>query len=222
MIRAVLFDLDETLIIRAGAIRAFIAGQYERFAGRLGGIDAQTYTSRFLDMEDNGRIAKDKLYPSFVAAMGITGVSADELLEDYRAIYPSCAVLSEGARETVEAIRGQGLPVGVITNGNERVQRAKLDAIGLAQFFDPVVISEVVGMSKPDPAIFRLATNELGIDPAETLYVGDNPTVDIVGAAAAGLQTAWFRNGQPWPEGIIPRADVDIDTLPELLHFPGR
>jgi len=222
MIRAVLFDLDETLIIRAGAIRAFIAGQYERFAGRLGGIDAATYASRFLDMEDNGRIAKDKLYPDFVAAMEITGVSADELLEDYRQIYPSCAVLSDGARETVEAIHAQGLPVGVITNGNERVQRAKLESIGLTQLFNPIVISEVVGMSKPDPAIFRLATSQLGIDPAETLYVGDNPTVDIVGAAAAGLQTAWFRNGQPWPEGIIPRADVDIDALPELLHFPGR
>lgn len=222
MIRAVLFDLDETLIIRAGAIRAFIAGQYERFAGRLGGIDAATYQSRFLDMEDNGRIAKDVLYPNFVAALGIKDVSAAELLEDYRAIYPSCAVLNEGAKETVEAIRARGLPLGIISNGNERVQLAKLESIGLIDLFQTIVISEAVGLRKPDPAIFQLATDRLGVPLAETLYVGDNPEVDVVGAARAGLQTAWFRNGQPWPEGLLPRADVDIDALAELLHFPGK
>lgn len=221
MIRAVLFDLDETLIIRAGAIRAFIAGQYERFADRLG-VDAATYTGRFLDMEDNGRIAKDVLYPDFVAALGLRNVSADELLEDYRAIYPSCAVLNDGAKETVEAIRARGLPLGIISNGNERVQRAKLEAIGLAELFSTVVISEAVGLRKPDPAIFHLATDNLGVAPETTLYVGDNPEVDIVGAANAGLQTAWFRNGQPWPDGLLPRADADIDALPELLHFPGK
>ncbi|HVW92965.1 MAG TPA: HAD family hydrolase [Devosia sp.] len=222
MIRAVLFDLDETLIIRAGAIRAFIAGQYERFASRLGGIDAAIYQSRFLDMEDNGRIAKDVLYPDFVAALGIKDVSAAELLEDYRAIYPSCAVLNDGAKETVEAIHARGLPLGVISNGNERVQLAKLKSIGLIDLLQTVVISEAVGLRKPDPAIFHLAADRLGIPPGETLYVGDNPEVDVVGAAQAGLQTAWFRNGQPWPDGLLPRADVDIDSLGELLHFPGK
>ena len=222
VIKAVLFDLDETLIVRAGAIRAFIADQYRRFAAKLAGIDASAYAERFLAMEDNGRIPKDKVYPAFIAAMGITGVSPDMLLEDYRSNYANFAVLNPGARETVAAIRDGGRLTGIITNGNERVQLAKLDATGLADLFDTVVVSEAVGLRKPDPAIFRLAAANLGIATDAALFVGDNPEVDIVGAAGAGMQTAWFRNGLSWPEGLLPRADADIDGLAEVLHLPGR
>jgi putative hydrolase of the HAD superfamily len=222
VIKAVLFDLDETLIVRAGAIRAFIAGQYRRYADRLGGIGAEDYAARFLAMEDNGRIPKEQLYPAFVTAMGITGVGPDELLEDYRRYYPECAVLNPGARETIAALRAEGRRTGVISNGNARVQLAKLAATGLRELLDTVVVSEAVGLRKPDPAIFRLATENLGIAPDQALFVGDNPEVDIVGAAGAGLQTAWFRNGLTWPTGLLPRADADIDGLEEILHLPGR
>jgi putative hydrolase of the HAD superfamily len=222
VIRAVLFDLDETLIARAGAIRVFVAAQYQRFAPRLANIDSALYAERFLAMEDNGRIPKDKLYPDFVAALGITGVSADELLEDYRTNYPNCAVLNPGARETIAAIRDGGRLTGVVSNGNARVQFAKLDATGLTNLMDTIVISEAVGLRKPDPAIFLLAASKLDVAPESVLFVGDNPEVDIVGAAGAGLQTAWLRNGAAWPEGLLPKADADIDRLEEVLRLPGR
>jgi putative hydrolase of the HAD superfamily len=173
-------------------------------------------------MEDNGRIPKEQLYPAFVTAMGIPGVGPDGLLEDYRRYYPECAVLNPGARETIAAIRAEGRRTGVISNGNARVQLAKLAATGLRELLDTVVVSEAVGLRKPDPAIFRLATENLGIAPDQALFVGDNPEVDIVGAAGAGLQTAWFRNGLTWPTGLLPRADADIDRLEEILHLPGR
>ena len=222
MIRAVMFDLDETLILRSGAIRAFIADQYQRFAAELGGVDGATYAGRFLAMEDNGRVPKDKLYPQFVAALGITGVDAGTLLEDYRSRYPSFASLAPGARETVAAIRAEGLRTGILTNGNERVQMAKIEAIGLAGLLDTIVVSEAVGLRKPDGAIFLLAADRLGVDPVATLFVGDNPEVDIVGAARAGLRTAWFRNGAEWPDGLLPRADADIDRLAEVLRLTGK
>jgi putative hydrolase of the HAD superfamily len=222
MTKAVLFDLDETLILRSGAIRAFIADQYRRFAPELGRIDGAAYAARFLAMEDNGRIPKDKLYPEFVAALGITGVDAGTLLEDYRSRYPGFASLAPGARETVAAIRAEGLRTGILTNGNERVQMAKIEAIGFADLLDTIVVSEAVGLRKPDPAIFVMATDRLGVDPAATLFVGDSPETDIVGAAGAGLQTAWFRNGAEWPEGLLPRADADIDRLAEVLRLTEK
>lgn len=222
MIKAVLFDLDETLILRSGAIRAFIADQYRRFAADLGGIDGRTYADRFLDMEDNGRIPKDRLYPEFVAALGITGVAAGTLLEDYRSRYPSFASPAPGAVETVRALHAEGVRTGILTNGNERVQQAKIDAIGLRDVLDTIVISEAVGLKKPDKAIFRLATDRLGMAPAATLFVGDNPETDIVGAAQAGLQTAWVRNGGIWPAGLLPRANADLDRLDEVLGLVGR
>ncbi len=96
MIDAVLFDLDETLLDRSGAIHKFVADQYRRFAPALDRIGPKLFAERFLVMEDYGRIPKDQLYPALVAALGIKDVSADELLEDYREHYPSCAVLQPG------------------------------------------------------------------------------------------------------------------------------
>lgn len=222
MINAVFFDLDETLISRSGAIRSFVADQFARFESRLDGIDARTYTEQFLLLEDNGRIAKDKFYPSLVSALNIRGVDAATLLEDYRANYPSHAALNPGAYETVATVKADGLLAGVITNGNARVQKGKLDATGLHDLFDIVVVSEAVGLRKPDPAIFELATSDLGVTLEAALFVGDNPEVDILGAAGAGMQTAWFRNGAMWPAELPRKADVDIDHLHEVLHFPGR
>ena len=222
MIKAVVFDLDETLISRAGAIRAFIADQYLRHAEELQDIDRYTYIGKFLSMEDNGRIPKDLVYPAFVAELNITGIDAHELLEDYRIVYPTFATLNPGARKTLEAAKAAGLATAVISNGNARVQNAKLESIGIAHLLDVIIISEAVGLRKPDPAIFYLATGRLGIEPEATLFVGDNPTADIVGAAGVGMQTAWFRNGEIWPENLLPRADVDIDRLEEILSFPGK
>jgi putative hydrolase of the HAD superfamily len=222
VIKAILFDLDETLILRSGAIRAFIKDQYQHFAAELGAIEETHYVSRFLEMEKNGVIPKDVVYPAFVKELGITGVSSDTLLEDYRARYADFASPSPGAVETVRALREAGVKTGILTNGNVRVQNSKIDSIGLRDWLDVIVISEAVGLKKPDPAIFALTLTELGVDAPSTLFVGDNPEVDVVGAAAAGLQTAWFRNGATWPEGLAPRADVDIDTIGEVLHYPGK
>lgn len=222
MIKAVIFDLDETLILRSGAIRAFLKDQYARFAPSLGRVSEDDYTSSFLDMEKNGVIGKDIVYPEFVKALGITRVSSDTLLADYRQNYANFVDPSPGAIETVRALHRSGLKTGILTNGNVQVQNAKIDALGLRDVLDMVVISEAVGLKKPDPAIFALAVANLGIAAGATLFVGDNPQVDIVGAAGAGLQTAWFRNGAAWPDGLLPRADIDVDRLDEVLHYPGR
>lgn len=222
MIKGVLFDLDETLILRSGAIRAFIKDQYRRFANRLGGLSQTDYTSRFLEVEKNGVVGKEVVYPELVGQLGITGVSSDELLADYRAHYPEFASPSPGAIETVRALHVRGVKTGILSNGNVQVQDAKIDVIGLRDALDTVVISEAVDLRKPDPAIFALAVGNLGLASHEALFVGDNPAVDIVGAAAAGLQTAWFRNGLTWPADLRPRADVDIDRVDEILNYPGR
>jgi len=222
VITAVLFDLDETLILRSGAIRAFIKDQYARFAPRLDGIGEAAFVEQFLKTEQNGVIGKDVAYPEFVRLMGISKVTSDELLEDYRARYADFASFSPGAFETVKAIHDKGLKTGIVSNGNARVQNAKIDALKLRDLLDTVVVSEAVGLRKPDPAIFALAVGNLGVAAGDALFVGDNPEVDIVGAAKAGLQTAWFRNGAAWPDGLEPRADVDIDALPEILNFPGK
>jgi putative hydrolase of the HAD superfamily len=107
--------------------------------------------------------------------------------------------------------------LGVVTNGMEEHQRAKLDAAGLTDLFDVVVSSAVVGASKPDPRIFRFALERVGGSAAEAVMVGDHPARDIAGAQQAGIRGVWVdRNGGD-DHGIVPDARVtDLGGLAAL------
>src|SRR3569623_2858267 len=155
--KAVLFDLDETLIRRA--IRRFVADQFARFSALLAPVTAEKYTSRFLEIEDDGRVAKTIIYPALVQELGITGISAAALLTDYRTEYARFTTASPGALDTVRALRDHGLKTGVITNGSGELQNAKIAAIGIRSLLDCVLVSESVGLKKPDPAIFHRAAS---------------------------------------------------------------
>jgi putative hydrolase of the HAD superfamily len=219
-VKAVLFDLDETLIQRHAAIRNFIASQFSRFAEPLNPLTAAQYAATFLDLEDDGRADKAVVYPALVSSLGIANVSSDVLLADYRARYPSFAVLNPGAAQTLQSLRAHGLKLGVVTNGNGVVQNGKIDTIGLRPLLDCIVISELVGLRKPEAAIFNLAASHLGIEPAACVYVGDNPEIDVMGALGAGLVAIWFRAGQTWPATLPPPPHA-IDTLPACLPLCG-
>jgi putative hydrolase of the HAD superfamily len=93
-----------------------------------------------------------------------------------------------GAHECVTRLREAGLRVGVVSNSDGRVEGA-LARANLAELFEVIVDSGVVGVAKPDPAIFAYALDALGLTPAETWYIGDTVTYDAAAADAAGLQS---------------------------------
>ena len=81
---------------------------------------------------------------------------------------------------------------------------------------DDVVISKVVGLSKPDPAIYRLALHRLGVDAAETWFVGDSPSNDIAGPQAVGLRAAFLGTG---PALAGERPDTVLSDLRDVLRL---
>ena len=117
--------------------------------------------------------------------------------------------------------------LGVITNGPSDLQRTKLARSGLDAWFPVQVISREVGVAKPDPRIFAIALERLGVTAAEAVYVGDSPKHDIQGAHASGIKAVWLqRDGaagiKPVAQGggveseNVP-ADAVIHTLAELV-----
>ena len=107
--------------------------------------------------------------------------------------------------------------LGLVTNGPCDLQCAKLDASGLRNYFGAVAISREVGARKPDPRIFALALDRLGVTASDSVFVGDTPKTDIVGAHAAGMRVIWLnRDNSPLPDGIVP--DATIHSLSELLN----
>jgi putative hydrolase of the HAD superfamily len=93
----------------------------------------------------------------------------------------------EGAREALDGVRASGLRTAVVSNsdGRAEVHLANADMLRGIEF---VVDSHLVGIEKPDPAIFAVALARLGTAPARTLFVGDIRSVDEAGAAAAGMR----------------------------------
>jgi putative hydrolase of the HAD superfamily len=118
-------------------------------------------------------------------------------------------------------LRARGLRTGVVTNGAVARQAPKVEALGLAGLLDCVIVSEAVGVQKPDRRIFRLALDALGVEPERAWFVGDNPVNDVLGAAAAGLTAVWFRGGGGWPEAH-PEPSRSIDALGELVPLVDR
>jgi putative hydrolase of the HAD superfamily len=105
-------------------------------------------------------------------------------------------------------------PLVSVSNGN-----ADLHRIGLAGYFRFSVSARDCGVAKPSPSIFHAACARLGVAPADVLHVGDDAELDIVGAQAAGLQTAWInRAGAAWTHAQRPHLDVrDLAELADVL-----
>jgi putative hydrolase of the HAD superfamily len=101
-----------------------------------------------------------------------------------------------GTREALARLRAARIRLGVVSNSDGRVEAA-LQAAGLREFFDVVVDSAIVGVEKPDPAIFHAALEALGIAARDALYVGDLYEVDVQGARAAGMDAVLFAPGEP-------------------------
>lgn len=131
-------------------------------------------------------------YDRFLATMAAhSALPADLVAEAWRAADERQHLWDDpipGAHECVTRLREAGLKVGVVSNSDGRVEAA-LARAGLAELFEVIVDSGVVGVAKPDPAIFAHALEPLGLAPHETWYIGDTLTFDAAGADAAGLQS---------------------------------
>jgi putative hydrolase of the HAD superfamily len=109
--------------------------------------------------------------------------------------------------------------LGLVTNGPCDLQCEKLERGGLRGYFDAVAVSREVGILKPDPRIFAIALERLGVSAPDSAFVGDTPATDIKGAHAAGMKAIWLnRSGARLPDGIVPDATVaSLSSLPGVL-----
>ena len=122
------------------------------------------------------------------------------------------------ARATLDRLRGQGVPLGLVTNGDARQQRHKIDHHDLARYFDVIVIEGEFGAGKPDEVVFRHALDTLGADPVGACMVGDNLDNDVEGARRLGIRAVWVdRAGTGLPSGSPARPDHIIASLTDLF-----
>lgn len=120
----------------------------------------------------------------------------------------------DGVAGALERLACAGMRLGVVSNADGRVAAA-LDRAGLGRHFAVIVDSAVVGVAKPDPAIFDAALTPMGLDPATTWYVGDTVSYDVAAAEAAGL-TAWVVDHRGLHRHGHPRTVSSLGMLADL------
>lgn len=122
--------------------------------------------------------------------------------------------LFDDARPALEFLAAR-YPVVALSNGN-----ASVEAVGLGRFFHASISAEAFGVGKPEPAIFHAAAQAAGVAPQDVLHVGDDASLDVLGALACGMQTVWVnREDHLWPHTEQPHETVNnLHELTELLR----
>ncbi|RWZ58588.1 HAD family hydrolase [Halobacillus fulvus] len=221
MIKAIIFDLDGTLLDRDTSVKVFVSRQYDRLNQRLQHIPKEKYIERFIQLDDHGYVWKDRVYRQLIHEFTIDRLTADELLHDYLIHFKDSCVPFPGLIEVLEELKRRHFQIGMITNGKGQFQLDNIKALGIDSYIEAILISDWEGIKKPDPLIFKRATKRLKVSPEECVFIGDHPEKDVEAAKKSGMRSVWKRNSH-W-DGVDADAVIfDLGELPDIiqsLHF---
>ena len=233
--KAVIFDLDDTLC--SYRIEPFDALQRSLGRGEHRALAHALDAERFAALqgrtwaEGQARVQAGEWNPfpygaSVEAARRLlleAGVVEQAALQQLQTAFLDVLTahldLVPGAEEVVRSIKS-GCLVGLLTNGPSKLQWGKIERLGIRAWFDAIVVSDDIGIRKPDARIFQALLKRLNVAPQEAAYVGDSLEYDVRGARNAGLISVWLNAGQKgaW-DPTQPSPDAQIARLEELLAW---
>lgn len=219
MIKAVLFDFDETLQDRTLAFEGYMDAMLKRYFPDIDEKTAEQYKDDMVKTGNGGYVVRVDWYQALLEKWGCADrLSAQELAEHYDTTFGDHNVIFEHTVPLLKELKKRGKLVGVITNGPSYLQNHKMDESGLREYCDIVVVSGDLGVHKPDKRIFEITAERLGLKCEECVYVGDHPINDIQGALSSGMSA--IRMNWGWFKDKDLRSDVPvIDDIIDVLKY---
>ena len=226
-IRCIAFDLDDTLwechpVIERAEHRFYewLESYYPKISQKYSEAELITHRMAFMQAHPDNR--HDLTYLRKAWMMQLADEVGYDLKQDKSFISNGFEVFwlarndvtfFDGTLDLLEQLTSR-YSLGVISNGNADVHH-----IGVGHLFDFVLSSEAAGVAKPHPDIFEQALGLSNTEKHETVYVGDDPKRDILGAHGAGIHAIWFNPSlKPWPGGQTPTAVIQhLDQLEDRI-----
>ena len=223
MIRAAVFDIDDTLYDFTAAHAAAMAALDGEAARRLGLAPAawreavaEAFRWQYArDPATAGFHSRFVRFQRVLEARNLPLAHAAPLADFYWASLLAALRPAPGAAALLAALRARGVRLGVGTDMTADWQLRKLERLGLLDFFSFAVTSEEAGAEKPAPAFFALCVEKAGCATDDVAFVGDNLGKDALGARAAGLRGIWLA---PAPDARAAHPEVEaVPDLPSIL-----
>lgn len=231
-LRALFFDLDDTLCDYSGSVDSAASAIFGRAVDRYPQLSSDRLRQNFDRLLDDHVVSSvgphapflsrfDRIRQTLLLDQVEDDALAKELVGEYTLMRSDGLKLFPDALSTLEALKGR-LPMVLVTNGSTDVQKRAVERLGIGKYFERILISEEVGAAKPNPLIFQRAIEVVRRRPDEVLHVGDGVRSDIAGAKAAEIPVAWLNRGEHplLPNDPVP--NYTISSLTELLPLVDR
>jgi HAD superfamily hydrolase (TIGR01549 family) len=231
-VRAVLFDLDDTLFDHRHSSRSGLAAVRERYPSLQQAAIEEVWKMHSSILEEihlrvlYGEMTLDDAQQERMRRMFLhygDPVSAAEEIANaaqcYRQHYQSARQTVPGSLPLLQSLHGR-VRIAIVSNNMLDEQVEKLQFLGLASLVDVLVVSEEVGVAKPDPAIFREALKRIDCEPHEVVMVGDSWSADILGAQQLAIRSIWLnRNDIPCPDATFASEIQSFEPLESVLKL---
>ena len=232
--RAILFDLDDTILSASAHRPAAMSDVVARYAPSLSGVSDDNLLAALRDgatafWADPARQREGRLDPheamraiteTALEGLGATDAAAlaANITHDYMTAQDAALKPFPGAIETLEKLRGEGVRLALITNGGAEGQRGKVVRFGLERYFGCIVIEGEFGVGKPDERVYRHALATLATEPEDAWMVGDNLEWEVATPQRLGLRGIWVDwAGIGLPEWMGVRPDRIVRSISELV-----
>jgi len=214
-IKAVIFDLDNTLVDRKKAFHHYCLSFIDDHFSNQDLPDTKDNMIQYMTLLDNdGLCNRHDVFGLIINKWDIKGYDAQQLCDNFNDTFYKFTTPDVDMHMILNYLIPK-YKLGIITNGSSKSQNGKIDHIGIREMFDSVIVSDDVGVHKPDERIFNISCSALGIKHDQAVYVGDNHEKDIVGAKNAGLYAIWYTDDS----SELYSYDCKIKRLSEIMSI---